>query len=79
VDWDSKVESTCNKIQSIMCHINDGSMLGEILQINLKWTQQHAGLSTPILEKSYIQSNWFTQIREFLQAITDKNTTNLVA
>jgi hypothetical protein len=64
------VESSCNKLQSIMCHINNQTMLGKLFQINFNITQQHTGLSSPILETyqniSYIQKNWYMQIREFL-------------
>jgi ribonuclease HI len=68
------VESGCNKIQSMVCHINNNTMLGKMVQINLNWVQLTSGLSKPIMESKedilYINNNWFTQLREFT-AFTD--------
>jgi ribonuclease HI len=70
------VESCCNKITTLLSHVNDQTSLGTSMEIILNWTQLHSGLSTPILENKmdlgYLQSNWFTQLREFLLATNSK-------
>jgi hypothetical protein len=64
------VVSSCNKIETLLCHINSQTTLGKSMEMILNWTQLHTGISSPILETTininYIQKNWFTQIREFL-------------
>jgi hypothetical protein len=66
-------ESSCNKIQSLICHINNNTMLGKMFMMNLNWTQLLVGLSEPILESNkvikYIDNNWFFQVRDFLHNI----------
>jgi hypothetical protein len=67
------VESTCAKIELLICHINAQSTLGKIIQQNINWTQLHAGLSNNILSSTnslhYITSTWFHPIKEFLNNI----------
>jgi hypothetical protein len=64
------VESSINKIQSLMCHINSDTMLGKMIKINLMWIQLLTGLSKPIMKSrssiDCIGKNWFTQLCEFL-------------
>jgi hypothetical protein len=64
------VESNSSKIESLICHLNKKSTLGEIMQINLNWVQLHTGINTSFLMDTshidYIQDNWFIEIREFL-------------
>jgi hydroxylamine reductase (hybrid-cluster protein) len=70
------IESGCNKIQSMVCHINNNTMLGKMTQINLNWVQLTSGLSNPIMESReevlYISNNWFTQLCEFTKFIDSK-------
>jgi hypothetical protein len=73
------VASCCNKIQSILCHINSETMLGRMFLINLNWTQLLSGLGTSILQDNqrttnYITDNWFDQIREYNNYIGAKIT-----
>jgi hypothetical protein len=64
------VESNCNKIQSIICHINNNTMLCKMMSTNLNWSQLLLGIVTPLLKNdndiSYIQKKWFTQLQCFL-------------
>jgi hypothetical protein len=70
------VESSCNKIATLLCHVNYQLSLGKIMETILNWRQLHSGLSLPILENysqiNYIQCNWFTQLREFLRSTNSK-------
>jgi hypothetical protein len=63
------VESISKKIESLICHINDKSLLGKSMEIILNWTQLHTGLESSILTNdndiNYIQKNWFSQFVNF--------------
>jgi hypothetical protein len=67
------VDSCCTKIQSLLCNINANTMLGEMMRINLIWTQLLSGLSIPILESNssiqYISNNWYIQLQQFTMYI----------
>jgi hypothetical protein len=43
-----EVKSNCNKIQSLICHVNNNTMLDKRFKINLNWLQVLAGTSQPI-------------------------------
>jgi hypothetical protein len=64
------VESNIGKIDTILCHINKQSQLGNSMKTNLNWIQLHSGIGTPVLQCSknldYIQQNWFDEVRKFL-------------
>jgi hypothetical protein len=70
------VESSCSKIESIMCQINSKTTLGRCMETILNWTQLHSGISLPILTSDcnldYITNNWFMQVREFLLTTNSK-------
>jgi hypothetical protein len=63
-------ECNCNRIESLLCHINMHTQLGQIMKMNLNWLQINYGTSIPTLRdfhcKKYIQHNWFTNIQQFL-------------
>jgi hypothetical protein len=67
------VESNCNKVQSVICHINNGTMLGKMMIINLNWSQLLSGIGKPLLTNdkdiTYIQKNLFSELQMFLQEI----------
>jgi hypothetical protein len=64
------VEGNCNKIESIITHMNGNTKLGGEFLINLNWLQIHGGKSCTIINSlqkfNYIQNNWFFPIKEFL-------------
>jgi hypothetical protein len=72
----SSVESNCQKIESLICHINTKSSLGKSMELILNWVQLHSGLSTSILSNNsdiqYVKLDWFSPIREFLYSINGK-------
>jgi hypothetical protein len=57
------VASNVNKIQSLICHRNNNTSLGETMKINLNWVQLLSGISTPVLQYKkkldYIHKHWF--------------------
>jgi hypothetical protein len=58
----------------LLKHIRSDSELGTFLQIGLDWTQLHAGVSFPILEKTrlslpHLETGWFPATRKFLGTI----------
>jgi hypothetical protein len=64
------VESNVLKIETLICHINKGTSLGEMMKVNLNWVQIHTGINTPFMlgknHIDYIQDNWFIEICNFL-------------
>ena len=61
-------------VKQALKHIRLQSSLGINLGIHLQWTQHHTGLQTGILtdtktDLSYIPSNWWTKMRQFLHYI----------
>jgi hypothetical protein len=64
------VESNVNKIETIICHMNQNSPLGEKIRMILNWIQLHTGVEVGYLENQnpllYIQNTWFTEVRRFL-------------
>jgi hypothetical protein len=56
-----KVESNPTKIESIMCHLNKNTKLGEKIRLNLNWIHLHIGIETPYLQYKkklvYIKDN----------------------
>jgi hypothetical protein len=58
----------------LLKHVRAGSNLGALLQTGLDWTQLHAGVSFPIIEKTsialpHLANGWFPVIRSFLGGI----------
>jgi sulfur carrier protein ThiS len=64
------VESSVAKIESLICHINKTTLLGETMKTNLNWVQLHSGFLKPFFKGNkfidYIQDNWFLEIRKFV-------------
>ena len=61
-------------IRQALRHIRLHNTLGKYLLIHLKWTQLQTGLQTGILSDTstnidYVNPNWWTKLREFLQYI----------
>jgi hypothetical protein len=67
------VESNCNKIESIITHLNSDTQLGKEFLINLNWLQIHSGQSCTVINSfkkfPYIDNNWFFPIKEFTNKI----------
>jgi hypothetical protein len=67
------VEGKCNKIESILCQINENTKLGKLTKCNLNWLQLNTGLSTNFLNLQstidYIFRTWFHPVKEFSNAI----------
>jgi hypothetical protein len=65
------VASSCNKIQSLLSHVNGDTLLGKAMQLNLNWNQLIMGTTTPMLEENvevgYMKPNSFVQISSFLR------------
>jgi hypothetical protein len=70
------VESNILKIETLLCNINKSTILGKKFQMNLQWAQIHTGKSTQLLATNkhldYMQSNWFLEIKLFLNKINAK-------
>ncbi len=70
------VDSSIQKIYTILSHIRANTELGQQLQMILDWTQLIAGISIPILETKetlgYINNNWFIGVMGFLQSINGR-------
>jgi Reverse transcriptase (RNA-dependent DNA polymerase) len=67
------VETNCNKLETIMCHLNNMTDLGEVIQLCMNLFQIHSGSCIPMMindnEIDYIDQNWFDSVREFLLTI----------
>jgi hypothetical protein len=67
------VEGNCNKVESIITHINSKTKLGKEFVVNLNWLQIHSGQSCCVINSrknfGYIDNNWFFLIKEFLNKI----------
>jgi hypothetical protein len=67
-------ESYTKKIETVVCHINAKTPLGDLFRINLNWYQQLLGSAPLVLlglyKRLYVPSNWFTGIGHFLKTIS---------
>ena len=69
------IEQGIAQILMITRQLRSTSDLGKLTKITLKWWQQQAGISHPLLEYPtiklpYLQWNWFTSLRKFLEHIS---------
>jgi hypothetical protein len=64
------VDSNTNKIEAIMCHLNNATDLGDVILICLNLLQLHSGSAIPVLTNQnildYIEPNWFDSVCELL-------------
>jgi hypothetical protein len=67
-------ESYTKKIDTVVCHINAKTPLGNLFRINLNWYQQLLGSAQLVLlgiyKRLYVPSNWFTSIGHFFKTIS---------
>jgi hypothetical protein len=67
------VETSCRRIEMLICEWNSETKLGKSMKLNINWVQLHCGIGVPIFESkddlSYIMKNWFTVIQDFLLQI----------
>jgi hypothetical protein len=62
--------SICQKVETILCHLNLKTNLGSLFGLIINLIQCHSGQCQPIMSsktlESYIPRNWFTTVREYL-------------